>query len=133
MQQPPPYGQQSPSEQPPFGMPPGQDLQPQEDNDKIIAALAYIFCPIVSIVVLVTEMKNKPFLKFHAYQSLVVGIALIVLYTILSITVVGLCLAPVLFIGQIYFAYMAYTKGAFKIPGVTDLTYNLFKDTPRIS
>ena len=125
-QQPPPYGQQPP------GMSP-QDLQPQEDSDKIIAALAYIFCPIVSVVILVTEMKNKPFLKFHAYQSAVLGIALIVLYTILSITVVGLCLAPVLFIAQLWFAYQAYAKGAFKIPGVTDLTYNFFKDCPRVA
>ncbi len=109
---------------------PQQDLQPQEENDKIIAAVSYIFAPIVSIVVLVTDMKNKPFLKYHAYQSLVVGIALIVLYTILSITFVGLCAAPFLFIGQCYFAYQAYSKGIFTIPLITDLTARFFSDFP---
>ena len=107
-----------------------QSLQPQEDNDKIIAALAYIFCPVLGIIVLVTDMKNKPFLKYHAYQSIVVGIALVVLYTILGITVVGLCASPLLIVAQFYFAYQAYATGIFTIPLVTDLTKNIFKDFP---
>ena len=107
-----------------------QSLQPQEDNDKIIAALAYIFCPLLGIVVLVTDMKNKPFLKYHAYQSIVVGVALVALYIVLGITLVGLCASPLLIIGQFYFAYQAYAKGIFTIPLVTDLTKSLFKDFP---
>lgn len=128
MQQPPPYGQQ-----PPFGMPP-QDVQPQEDSDKMIAALAYIFCPIVGIIILLTEMKNKPFMKFHAYQSIVFGIALVVLWTVasfLAVVLVGCLIMPVLLVAQFWYAYQAYTKGVFRIPGVTDITYNLFKDSPR--
>ncbi len=114
---------------PPFYSP--QNVQPQEDSDKILAALAYVLTPIISILVLVTDMKNKPFLKYHAYQSLVVGVALVVVYTILGITVVGLCAAPLLFVAQLYWAYQAYTKGVFTIPVVTDLTANIFKDFPR--
>lgn len=115
---------------PPGSPPPYQGLQPQEDNDKILAALAYIFAPIISIIILVTDMKNKPFLKYHAYQSLVVGIALVVLYTILGITIVGLCAAPLLIVAQFYFAYQAYAKGIFTIPVVTDLTAKFFSDFP---
>jgi uncharacterized membrane protein len=114
---------------PPAGQPYG-GLQPQEENDKILAAIAYIFTPIMSIVVLVTDMKNKPFLKYHAYQSLTVGIALIILYTVLTITFVGLCLAPALFVAQCYWAYMAYSKGTFTIPLITDLTAKFFSDFP---
>ncbi len=91
-----------PTEQPPSpygGSQPPVNLQPQEDNDKIIAAISYIFAPILSIIILVTDMKNKPFLKYHAYQSLTLGIALIIVYTVLTITFFGLCLAPLLFIG----------------------------------
>jgi uncharacterized membrane protein len=107
-----------------------QDLQPQDDNDKIMAALSYILIVIMSVIILATDMKNKPFLKYHAYQSLTLGIALFVLYVILSITVVGLCVAPLLFLVQLWYGYQAYTKGIFTIPVVTDLTAKLFKDFP---
>ena len=107
-----------------------QDLRPQEDNDKIMAALSYILIVIMSVVILATDMKNKPFLKYHAYQSLTLGIALFVLYVILSITVVGLCVPPLLFLVQLWYGYQAYTKGVFTIPVVTDLTGKLFKDFP---
>lgn len=122
----PPSNPQSPSgqPQPQFG------LQPQEDNDKLIATLSYIFVVIVSIVVLVTDMKNKPFLKYHAYQSLVFGIAIWILPTVLSFVVVGLCLIPFALIAQFYYAYLAYTKGVFTIPLITDLTGRIFKDFP---
>ena len=107
-----------------------QDLQPQEDNDKIMAALCYFLIVIMSVVILATDMKNKPFLKYHAYQSLTLGIALFVIYTILGITVVGLCLSPLLLLVQLWYTYQAYTKGVFTIPVVTDLTAKLFKDFP---
>ena len=129
MQQPPPYGQQSP-----YGMPPQQDIQPQEDSDKIVAALSYFFAPIVGVIILVTDMKNKPFMKFHAYQSITFGIALIVLWTIasfLTVVLIGCLIMPVLLVAQLWYSYQAYAKGVFRIPGVTDLTYNLFKDCPR--
>ena len=141
MQQPPPYGQpapytqqtppaQSPYEQSPYGGPPQQDFQPQqEDSDKIIAALAYIFCPWVSVLILVTDMKNKPFLKYHAYQ----GLTLALVAFVLSCTVVGLCLLPFVLIAQFWFAYQAYATGYFVIPTLTDWTAKLFKDFPRPS
>ena len=128
MQQPPPYGQ----EQPPFGMP--QDVQPQEESDKIIAALSYIFLIIVGVIILVTDMKNKPYLKFHAYQSITFGLILTVgwvIASVLSVAIIGLCFMPILFLIPFYPAYLAYTKGVFKLPLVTDLTYNIFKDCPR--
>ncbi len=108
-------------------------IQPQEANDRIIAALSYILSPILSIVILVTDMKNKPFLKYHAYQSLVFGIAPYILASIaglLMFVVVGCFLLPVLMILPFVYGYMAYSKGIFTIPVVTDLTRNFFKDFP---
>jgi uncharacterized membrane protein len=118
---------------PPPSDQPAQGLQPQEDSDKIVAALSYFFAPILSIIILVTDMKNKPFLKYHAYQSLTFGIALIIGWTIasfLAVVIVGFCLMPVLFIAQVYYAYVAYTKGIFTIPGITNLTAQFFKEFP---
>lgn len=112
---------------------PFQGLQPQEDSDKIVAALSYIFAPILSVIILVTDMKNKPFLKYHAYQSLTFGIALIIGWTIasfLAVVIIGFCLMPVLLVAQFFYAYQAYAKGIFTIPGVTNLTAQFFKEFP---
>ena len=114
----------------PQGGMPYPDLQPQDDNDKLMAALSYVVVVLMSIVILATDMKNKPFLKYHAYQSLVFGIAIWILPTVLSFVVIGLCLMPFAFIAQLYYAYLAYTKGIFTIPLITDLTAKLFKDFP---
>ncbi|MGN6561917.1 MAG: DUF4870 domain-containing protein [Thermomicrobiales bacterium] len=118
---------------PPPGVPPQQNLQPTEDNDKIMAALCYFFFIIMGIIVLVTDMKNKPFLKYHAYQSIVFGVALAIgwiIASVLSVAIIGLCLMPVLFIVQIYYTYVAYSKGIFTIPLITDLTAKVFPDFP---
>ncbi len=116
---------------PPSGQPQPQfGLQPQEDNDKIIAALSYIFVVIVSVIVLATDMKNKPFLKYHAYQSLVFGLAIWILPIVLSFVFIGFCLMPFAVVAQCYYAYLAYTKGIFTIPLITNLTGQLFKDFP---
>lgn len=117
----------------PQGGMPYQDLQPQEDSDKIVAALSYIFAPILGVIILVTDMKNKPFMKYHAYQSITFGIAMIIGWGIasaLSVILIGCLIMPLLLVAQLYYAYVAYSKGIFTIPVVTDLTKNLFKDFP---
>lgn len=132
--QPPQYGSQQQYGQSPFGGPP-LDVQPQEENDKLIAALAYIICPLLGIIVLLTDMKNKPFLKFHAYQSIVFGIAIAIVWFIsipLIFIAVGCITGLVALVAQIFVAYQVYTKGIYKIPFVSDLTYNIFKETPRV-
>ena len=126
MQNPPPM-------YPPGGGMSSQDLRPQEDNDKIMAALCYVFYIIMSVVILATDMKNKPFLKYHAYQSLVFGGILFIAWivaSLLAIVIVGFCLMPILFLVPFYYAYLAYARGVFTIPLVTDLTARLFSDFP---
>lgn len=131
---PPQYGNQQQYAQSQYGGPP-LGAQPQEDNDKLIGALSYVFWILVGIIILVTDMKNKPILKFHAYQSITLGLVLMVLWIIasaLSIVIIGFCLMPVLFLIPFYPAYLAYSKGPFRLPMITDLTYNIFKDCPRV-
>jgi uncharacterized membrane protein len=126
-----PYGQQPYGQQPygqaPYGGPPDPNVPPQEDSDKIVAALCYLFAPWLSIIILATDMKNKPLLKYHAYQSLTFVLVSFVVY----VTVVGLCLFPFILIAHFYFAYQAYAKGYFVIPTITDWTAKLFKDFPQ--
>jgi uncharacterized membrane protein len=106
------------------------------DQDKLIAALSYLLTPIVGIIVLLVDnMKARPYQKYHALQSigLFVGylaftIVACILTTVcgalLTMTGVGAILAPCLsilfflpIIASIYYAIIAYTKPTyFEIP-----------------
>jgi uncharacterized membrane protein len=90
-------------------------------DDRLWSALAYVFSPLISILLLLMEEKKKrPFVRYHAYQSLALGIAVWVLVVILSfIPVIG-CITPLIWILMLYFAYKAYQGATFTIPFITD-------------
>lgn len=45
-----------------------------DSNDKILAALGYIFVIIPIIMLLMEEQKNKAFIKYHSVQSIVLNV-----------------------------------------------------------
>ena len=88
-------------------------------DDKLWAALSYVFSPLVPIILLLMEEKKKqPFIKFHAVQSLAVGIVLIIVVPFLAMLTFG-CGFIVWFI-MLYWAYKAYQGETFNIPVVTN-------------
>lgn len=101
------------------------------DNDKLMAALSYFFAPIVGVIVLLVEsMKSRPYQKYHALQSIGLGVAELIYYvvaciciSVLTMVAIGVCLTPLMFlpiIPNIYYAYLAYAKPSyFQIPVVT--------------
>ena len=73
-------------------------------DDKLWALLAYLFSPLVPVIILLMEdKKNRPFLKAHNMQALILGAINIVIGIVLGWTVVLACL-PVL--GWIYLIYL---------------------------
>jgi uncharacterized membrane protein len=105
------------------------------DQDKLMAALAYIIAVIVPLIILLTDYKNRAFQRYHAIQSLglsaaffVAGIVLCILQVILQfIPVLGLiigCLMLFVYLVplalMLYYAYRAYKGEMFVIPVVTD-------------
>ena len=85
-------------------------------DDKLWAALCYIpyINPIISIIVLLMEnKKSRPFIKYHAVQSLILGI---LAYVLTPLCGVGLLLA----IYMLYLAYKAYQGSYENVPVVTD-------------
>jgi uncharacterized membrane protein len=91
------------------------------DNDKLMAAIAWII-PLVAIVILVVEdMKNRPFQKYHAVNSLVFSVAFFVVISIISVVTFGFggCLAVLWFV-VIYWAIKAYQGEMVEIPVVTN-------------
>lgn len=91
------------------------------DQDKLMAALAWIV-PVVAIVILLVEdMKNRPFQKYHAVNSLVFSIAFFIALTILSVVTFGFgsCLFFLWFI-VLYWAYQAYQGEWVEVPALTN-------------
>jgi|SRR3972149_956603 len=92
-------------------------------DDKLWAALAYFLSPLVPIIIfLMEDKKNRPFIKAHNAQALVLGIVMIVLVPILATFTFG-CGAIIWFI-MLYWAYQAYQGKMVTIPVVTDLVKN---------
>lgn len=96
-------------------------------DDKLWAALSYVFAPLVGIIALLMEdKKSRPFVKFHAVQSIVASIAFIVLAMIVSVVTLGiggLCF-PLFWLVFLYWAYQAYQGQDVKIPMVSDFVRN---------
>ncbi len=94
-------------------------------DDKLWAALAYVFTPLVPIIILLIEdKKDQPFIKAHNMQALVWGIAFYVIVTITSFFLIGLCIWPIGLIAQLYWAYKAYQGEIVEIPVITNLVRN---------
>lgn len=92
------------------------------DNDRLMALLAYVLSPVVPIIILLVEsMKSRPYQRYHAVQALGMGIVMFVISIILSVTVVLACCAPLLWIPLIYWGIVAYqgTGSYFEIPFVS--------------
>jgi|SRR3989304_6520310 len=91
-------------------------------DDKLWAALAYLFTPLVPIILLLIEgKKDRPFIKEHNMQALVWGIALIVVSFVLTAVTLGffVCVWWLIYIPQIYWAYQAYQGKSVNIPVVS--------------
>lgn len=92
-------------------------------DDKLWAALSYVFAPIVGIIVMLMEDKKaRPFIKFHAVQSIAASIAFWIIATVITTVTIGfggLCV-PILWLVFLYWAYQAYQGQMVNIPMVTN-------------
>jgi uncharacterized membrane protein len=95
------------------------------DNDKLMAALSYPIPIVAIIILLVQDMKARPFQRYHAVQALAANIALWIVITVLGIILsavtLGLCgFGPgILWLITLYWAYLAYQGQYFEIPWLT--------------
>jgi uncharacterized membrane protein len=105
-----------------------QPMNPEvTSDDKLWAMLAYVFTPLIPIILLLMEdKKNRPFIRAHNAQALAWGLINLVGGTILS-GVLFFCIgAPSLIIWLIgvYWGYKAYQGEYVTIPVVTDFIKN---------
>ncbi len=89
------------------------------DDDKLWSLLSWIFAPLVSIIVLLLEDKKaRPFIKYNAIQSLVLGGLIVVLSTV---TVgFGCLLLWIPWVYAIYLGIQSYQGNWVEVPVLTD-------------
>jgi uncharacterized membrane protein len=149
MQNPPPTQQGSGYGQP-YGTPPNAPLQTPPGgggpNDKtaigldakLASALGYPI-GLIAIIEIIIEKENR-FARFHAFQSLLLHVAWVVVFIVLGVffgiltaisTTLGLLgaliypLLMLVYLGSLIFcAYKAYQGEMFKLPAVGDMAAN---------
>ena len=83
-------------------------------DDKLWAALTYVFSPIVPIIIMLMEdKKNRPFLRAHNAQALILGI--------ITVITSGFCVGILVWFYQLYLAYQAYQGNTVEVPVITNL------------
>jgi uncharacterized membrane protein len=94
-------------------------------DDKLWAALSW-FIPLVAIIVLFMEdKKQRPFIKYHAVNSLAFTVAFIIFIVIISAVTFGFgsCLAIIWFVA-LYWAYQAYQGVWVEVPALSNFVKN---------
>ncbi|PKO23852.1 MAG: hypothetical protein CVU38_01910 [Chloroflexi bacterium HGW-Chloroflexi-1] len=103
--------------------------KPPEGNitsdDKLWALLAYVFSPIIPIVVLLLEdKKGRPFIKAHNAQALAAGVVAMAIVIVVGVIPVVQCVTPLLGLAAwvllIYWGIQAYNGNYVTIPVITD-------------
>ncbi len=94
-------------------------------DDRLWALLSYLFTPVIPIVILLMEdKKNRPFIKAHYMQALVLGVVLWVVNFLLSFVIVG-CVTSVLTVILLIVYAVKANKGEYiEIPVVTNFVKN---------
>jgi uncharacterized membrane protein len=86
-------------------------------DDKLWALLSYIFCPVIGIIVLLMEdKKNRPFIKYNAVVSIVLGL----LVAVLS----WACIGVLVWFYAIYLGIKSYQGELVEVPLVSDFVRN---------
>jgi uncharacterized protein len=86
-------------------------------DDKLWAALAYVFSPLVPIILMfMDDKKNRPYIKANNMQALILGI--------ITAVTSAFCIGILVWFYQLYLAYQAYQGQTINIPIITDFCKN---------
>jgi uncharacterized membrane protein len=86
-------------------------------DDRLWAALAYVFSPLVPIILMFMEdKKNRPYIKANNMQALILGI--------ITAVTSAFCIGILVWFYQLYLAYQAYQGQTINIPIITDFCKN---------
>ncbi len=94
-------------------------------DDKLWALLAYVLSPVVPIIILLLpEKKDRPFIKYHNAQALVLGVVNLILAIVLGWTLFLSCIPFIIWVVMVYWGIKAYQGEYVVIPVVTNFVKN---------
>jgi uncharacterized protein len=103
-----------------------QQFSPNDvsSDDRLWGLLSYIITPLVPIIILLmADKKDRPFLKAHTMQALILGIAEYIVVSIASVIGLGI-LGCIVWIGvmviNILYALKANKGEVFEVPVITN-------------
>lgn len=97
--------------------------EPQSDTNRLLAALGYPFFIIALIMILTDPGKKDPFVRYHAYQAIFLGVAYLLGFVIFWIPFIGWLLWIAMFAYIIYCGVQTYQGKYFQVP----VLYNMAK------
>lgn len=86
-------------------------------NDKLWALLGYIFGIVALIALLLEDKKDRPFIRYHAIQALM-------LWVITFILTWTMCLWVLPWAYGVYIGILAYQGQWMEVPGLTNFAKN---------
>ncbi len=104
-----------------------QPMNPEiTSDDKLWAALGYPISPLAIIALFMEDKKTRPFIKFHAVQSIAFNIALYILIGIIIVVTFGFAsfCAPLFWLVVLWPAYVAFQGKYLEIPVLTNFLRN---------
>jgi uncharacterized protein len=94
-------------------------------DDKLWALLAYVLTPLIPIIIILMEdKKNRPFLRAHNAQALVVGIINVILGVALGWTLFLSCVPVLVWFACVYWGVQAYNGKYVEIPVISNFVKN---------
>jgi uncharacterized membrane protein len=96
-------------------------------DDKLWVLLAYIFTPLVPIILMLLEdKKDRPFIKAHNAQALIWGLVNLIIGTALSALLFFCFGAPsfIIWAVGVYWGYKGYQGQLVEIPIITNFCKN---------
>ncbi|MCC7119629.1 MAG: hypothetical protein IT310_13980 [Anaerolineales bacterium] len=86
-------------------------------DDRLWAALAYVFSPLIPIILMLMEdKKNRPYIKANNVQALILGI--------ITVVTSAFCVGILVLLYQLYCGYQAYQGQTVNIPIISDFVKN---------
>lgn len=94
-------------------------------DDRLWAFLAYLLSPFIPIIILLMDdKKDRPFIKAHNMQALLLGLLNVIIGIILGWTIILSCVPLVIWLVMVYWGIQAYQGKYVTIPIITDFINN---------
>lgn len=94
-------------------------------DDRLWAFLAYLLSPIIPVIILLMEdKKDRPYLKAHTMQALILGLLNVAIGAIIGWTIIFSCVPLIIWLVMVYWGIQAYQGKYVTIPVITDFVNN---------